>query len=176
MLAPLALLPLLRPSVPRVHAAGGGARCAPAVARFDDLSPADDPYALLGVGRTASPAEMRVAFKREARRCHPDVCTEAGAERRFRRLVAAYSVLSDDARRAAWLGSRSAASSRVYAPEPERGSIFAMAETRWGRVAATLVFVFGQWFTWWLFLYSVSHVAAPVQAVCGSAPGGLGPC
>ena len=175
MLVPLLLLPAmlpLRPSVPRVHA-GGGARCAPVVARFDDLSPTDDPYALLGVGRSASATEMRAAFKRKARECHPDVSTEAGADGKFRKLVAAYSVLSDDVRRADWIRSRSAASSRVYAPaEPEPDTIFAKAQARWGWLA-TLGFVLGQWATWWLFLYSMSHVAAPVQAMCGSVPG---PC
>jgi len=60
-----------------------------------------DPYAVLGVARTASDREIKQAFRQLARECHPDVAgTDAEAARRFKAVRAAYELLSDPARRA----------------------------------------------------------------------------
>lgn len=58
-----------------------------------------DYYELLGVDRQASGEEIQRAYRRLARRYHPDVNKDPGAEERFKDVSEAYDVLSDpDAR------------------------------------------------------------------------------
>jgi len=58
-----------------------------------------DYYEVLGVGRGASAAEIKKAFRSLARELHPDVCDEPDAEERFKEVVEAYEVLSSSERR-----------------------------------------------------------------------------
>jgi molecular chaperone DnaJ len=61
-----------------------------------------DYYEILGVPRNADPDAIRNAFRNLAKRYHPDVNSEEGAEERFKDINEAYGVLSDEQRRAAY--------------------------------------------------------------------------
>jgi molecular chaperone DnaJ len=56
---------------------------------------ASDYYEILGVNRNADKEELKRAYRRLARKYHPDVNKEAGAEDRFKEINRAYEVLSD---------------------------------------------------------------------------------
>jgi molecular chaperone DnaJ len=58
-----------------------------------------DYYEVLGIGRGASDAEIKKAFRSLARELHPDVNDSPDAEERFREVAEAYEVLSNSERR-----------------------------------------------------------------------------
>jgi curved DNA-binding protein len=58
-----------------------------------------DYYESLGVSRDASPEEIRRAYRALARKNHPDVNKEPGAEDRFKEISEAYEVLRDPDKR-----------------------------------------------------------------------------
>lgn len=66
-----------------------------------------DYYGVLGVERDASAADIKRAYKRLARKFHPDVSKEPDAEERFKQVGEAYDVLRDTDKRATYdnLGS-----------------------------------------------------------------------
>jgi curved DNA-binding protein len=69
-----------------------------------------DYYEVMGVARDASADEIKRAYRRLARKYHPDVSKEKDAEARFKEVGEAYEVLRDPEKRAAYdqLGRRPA--------------------------------------------------------------------
>ncbi|WP_276883084.1 DnaJ C-terminal domain-containing protein [Campylobacter cuniculorum] len=57
-------------------------------------------YETLGVSKNASADEIKKAYRRLARKYHPDINKEKNAEEKFKEINAAYEVLSDEKKRA----------------------------------------------------------------------------
>ncbi len=78
------------------------------VARRGSTVEYKDYYQIMGVGRDASADDIKRAYRRLARKFHPDVSKEKDAEVRFKEVGEAYEVLRDPEKRAAYdaLGTR----------------------------------------------------------------------
>lgn len=59
-----------------------------------------DYYAILGVGKTATQEEIQRAYRKLARKYHPDINKESTAEEKFKQINEAYEVLGDPEKRA----------------------------------------------------------------------------
>jgi curved DNA-binding protein CbpA len=73
----------------------------------------DDPFAVLGLSRTASDAEVHAAYRAAVRRTHPDAGGSAGA---FEAIQSAYETLRDPAARARLRGADAQAPRHAEAP------------------------------------------------------------
>jgi DnaJ-like protein len=75
-------------------------------------APVADPFAILGVRRDASPEEVTAAYRRLAKRWHPDRAAEHQAALRMAEINAAYDLLRSER----WLADRG----RSVAPQAQR--------------------------------------------------------
>jgi curved DNA-binding protein len=84
-----------------------------------------DYYSIMGVARGASQDEIKRAYRKLARKYHPDVSKEAGAEEKFKELQEANEVLKDPEKRAAYdqLGARWK-EGQDFRPPPDWGKDF----------------------------------------------------
>lgn len=71
-----------------------------------------DPYTVMGVARNATPDDLKHAYRRLARKYHPDVSQEENAEAYFKEIAQAYEVLRTPERRAAYDRHGTAAAAR----------------------------------------------------------------
>ncbi len=71
--------------------------------KINSMQPDDkDHYAIIGVPRSASAAEIKAAFRRKAKEYHPDTSHRCDADEMFKLLNKAYSVLKDKRKREAY--------------------------------------------------------------------------
>jgi DnaJ-class molecular chaperone len=79
---------------------------------------ADDPYATLGVSKTATDDEIRSAYRKLAKQNHPDLNPgKPAAEERFKAISTAYDLLSDPQKRARFDRGEIDASGQERPPE-----------------------------------------------------------
>jgi molecular chaperone DnaJ len=82
-------------------------------------------YVVFGVSEKASYKEIRHAYRRLARKYHPDRNSSAFAEEMIKKINAAFEVLSDETKRSQYDRSEfdgASESGSAYEPEPERAN------------------------------------------------------
>jgi curved DNA-binding protein len=83
-----------------------------------------DYYSALGVERSASDVAIKTAYRKLARKYHPDVSKEAGAEEKFKEISEAYKTLKDPEKRKAYDQLGSHRPGEEFRPPPDWGSQF----------------------------------------------------
>ena len=91
-----------------------------------------DYYAILGVPRDASADDIKRAYRKLARKYHPDVSKEANAEEQFKEVSEAYETLKDAEKRAAYDQLGRHAPGEEFRPPPDWGRGYQEAGTAFG--------------------------------------------
>src|SRR2546423_12808182 len=84
-----------------------------------------DYYKILGVARGASADDIKKAYRKLARKYHPDVSKEKNAEESFKEVSEAYETLRDPEKRAAFDQLGSHAAGQEFRPPPDWSQHFA---------------------------------------------------
>src|SRR5260370_12101926 len=78
-----------------------------------------DSCAVMGVDRKARAEEIKKAYRKLARKYHPDVSKEPGAEEKFKEVGEAYETLKDPEKRAAYDSLGSHSPGQDFRPPPD---------------------------------------------------------
>lgn len=98
------------------------------------MSQPADPYAILGIARTADAATVRAAFRLRALEHHPD--RTGGSTERMQAITRAYGVLADASSRAAWdSAARSVNAQRSASRPPSEPESSATPGSAWHRAS-----------------------------------------
>jgi curved DNA-binding protein len=104
-----------------------------------------DYYAILGVKKDASADDIKSAYRRLARKYHPDVSKEKNAEEKFKEMGEAYETLKDPEKRAAYDQLGSHAAGQEFRPPPDWEQQFAQGAGAFDDIdLADLFAAFGQ--------------------------------
>jgi curved DNA-binding protein len=87
-----------------------------------------DYYAILEIKRDATADDIKTAYRRLARKYHPDVSKEADAEEKFKEMAEAYETLKDPDKRAAYDQLGSHAPGQEFRPDPDWGRQFGQSQ------------------------------------------------
>ncbi|HXX84028.1 MAG TPA: DnaJ C-terminal domain-containing protein [Casimicrobiaceae bacterium] len=87
-----------------------------------------DYYSILGVDRKASAEDIKRAYRKLARKYHPDVSKEPNAEEKFKEVAEAYETLKDPEKRAAFDQLGSFQPGQDFRPPPDWWKQFAEAQ------------------------------------------------
>jgi curved DNA-binding protein len=106
-----------------------------------------DYYKVMGVSRDASQEDVKRAYRKLARKYHPDVSKEPDAEEKFKELQEAHEVLKDPEKRAAYdqLGA-DWRSGQDFRPPPDWGKGFEFSRSRSGAAAGEFSDFFSELF------------------------------
>jgi len=86
----------------------------------------DDPWAVLGVSRSASTKQIKSAYKKLAKEWHPDVNKSPEAEEKFVDIAEAYQILTDDEKKQEWERNRNSGFGSSFRSKSSR------AGAQWG--------------------------------------------
>src|SRR5947207_1327950 len=121
-----------------------------------------DYYAILGVERGASAEDIKKAYRKLARKYHPDVSKEPNAEEKFKEMAEAYETLKDPEKRAEYDELGRYAAGEEFQQQPH--SLY--------RVSGRDIYIYLPLAPWEAVLGTSVHLPTPAGAVSLKVPAG----